>query len=189
MHVREQVPDLIGPALMPDGTFGEIRLHDPGHWTILFFYPADFTYVCPTEIQAFVDAHETFAASGSRIIGASGDSVYAHLAWVERDFGGRLPFALLGDINRQWATVFDVMNQEEGIALRATFIVDPAGTLRMAHVADTDVGRNVQEIVRQLEALKSGGLCPAGWRPGEPHVGPAHAHEHPRHETHEHSRH
>jgi peroxiredoxin (alkyl hydroperoxide reductase subunit C) len=172
MHVREMVPDLDGQALLPDGSFGEVTLRDATRWTVVFFYPADFTFVCPTEIRAFAAGHEKFAEAGARILGASIDSVHSHKAWVERDFPGGLPFPLVGDVTRAWARAFGVLDESEGVALRGTFLVDPEGVLRMAHVVDTDVGRSVEEVLRELQAFKSGGLCPAGWTPGQAHVGP-----------------
>jgi alkyl hydroperoxide reductase subunit AhpC len=172
MHVRSLVPDLEGQAVMPDGTFGDVRLRDAALWTVVFFYPADFTFVCPTEIRAFSASNDDFRKAGARILGVSIDSVHSHAAWIERDFGGGLPFPLVGDVTREWTGAFDVLEPEAGVALRGTFLVDPGGTLRMAHVTDLDVGRNVDEVYRELEAFKSGGLCPAGWRPGQANLEP-----------------
>lgn len=173
MHVRDPVPELDGPALMPDGSFGSVSLRSLGEWTVVFFYPADFTFVCPTEIRAFKAGHEKFVAAGARVVGVSVDSVHSHKAWLDRDFPGGLPFPLVGDTSHAWARAFGVLDEAEGVALRGTFLIDAEGLLRMAHVVDVDVGRNVEEVLRELQAFQSGGLCPAGWTPGHPHVGPS----------------
>jgi len=149
------------------GDFVDVKLSDyRGTWVVLFFYPLDFTFVCPTEIQGFARHNAEFEALGAQVLGASVDSEHSHKAWIERDFGS-LPFPLLSDIKREATEAYGVL-LPDGIALRGTFIVDPEGTLRYAVVHDNDIGRNTDETLRVLQALQTGALCPIDWRPGEP---------------------
>jgi peroxiredoxin (alkyl hydroperoxide reductase subunit C) len=150
--------------------------HDPrtitlseyrGRWLVLFFYPRDFTFVCPTEIQAFAELEPQFEDLHAEVIAASTDSYFSHKAWFERD--SRLAgvcFPVLADTSHQLADAFGVL-LEDGTALRGTFIFDPDGMLRSMQINDLDVGRNVEETVRTIAALRTGQLCPADWRPGE----------------------
>jgi alkyl hydroperoxide reductase subunit AhpC len=147
----------------------EVRLADyRGQWVVLFFYPRDFTFVCPTEIQAFARLHADFTAEGAAVLGASTDSYYAHKAWFETDPRlAMVAYPVLADTAQTVAAAFGVL-LEDGTALRATFIVDPEGTVRHAQINDLDVGRNIDETLRLLRALKTGELCPAAWNPGTP---------------------
>ncbi len=145
------------------------RLSDfHGKWIVLFFYPGDFTFVCPTEIQAFAALQPRFAEEHAVIIGASTDSYYSHKAWFETD--PRLAdvnYLVAADSSHRLSEAFDVL-LEDGRALRGTFIIDPEGVVRQVQVNDLDVGRNVEETLRTLRALRTGELCPVGWQPGEP---------------------
>lgn len=148
------------------GEFQDVGLSDyRGKWVVLFFYPLDFTFVCPTEIRGFAAANEEFEKLGAQVLGASVDSEHSHKAWIERDFGS-LPFPLLSDIRREAADAYGVL-LPEGVALRGTFIVDPEGTLKYAVVHDNSIGRNTDETLRVLQALQTGELCPLDWRPGQ----------------------
>lgn len=152
---------------MADGSFKEVKLADyRGKWLILFFYPLDFTFVCPTEIQGFNKHLEQFKKLGAEILACSTDSVYSHKAWVEKDLG-KIQFPILGDTGHKVARTFNVLLEEKGIALRGTFIIDPDGVLKSAVVNDLSVGRSVDETLRTLEAFKSGKLTGCGWKPGE----------------------
>lgn len=154
-----------------DGEFMSARLDDyAGTWVVLFFYPLDFTFVCPTEIRGFAGRLKEFEALGAQVIGASVDSKYSHLAWAERDFG-KLGFPLLSDIKREATEAYGVLLPDEGIALRGTFIIDPEGVLRYAVVHDNSIGRNTDETLRVLQALQTGELCPIDWKPGEETLG------------------
>jgi len=154
-----------------DGEFMSARLGDyAGTWVVLFFYPLDFTFVCPTEIRGFAGRLKEFEDLGAQVIGASVDSKYSHLAWAERDFG-KLGFPLLSDIKREATEAYGVLLPDEGIALRGTFIIDPEGVLRYAVVHDNSIGRNTDETLRVLQALQTGELCPIDWKPGEETLG------------------
>ena len=153
LQVGQKVPDVAAQALLSDGTFKEVKLSDfKEKWVVLFFYPLDFTFVCPTEIQGFNKHYQEFKKLNAEIIGASTDSVYSHKAWVEASLG-KVQFPMLGDTSHQVAKTFNVLLQDKGIALRGTFIIDPAGILKSAVVNDLPVGRSVEETLRTLQAL------------------------------------
>lgn len=154
-------------ALLPDGTFNPVKLSDyRGKWLVLFFYPLDFTFVCPTEIQGFDAKLEEFKKLGAEVLTASTDSVYSHKAWQEGVLG-KLKFPMLGDTNHQVSKAFGVLVEEKGISLRGTFIIDPEGILRSALVNDLSVGRSVDETLRTLQAFQTGELTPCNWKPGQ----------------------
>ncbi len=142
-----------------------------GKWLVLFFYPLDFTLLCPTEITALSDRFEEFAELGAEVLGVSTDSIYAHRAWINTPRGenglGRLNFPLASDITKRVARDYGVLIEEEGIALRGLFIVDPVGILQYTVVNNLNIGRSVDETLRVLEGLQTGGLCPADWKPGK----------------------
>lgn len=142
-----------------------------GKWLVLFFYPLDFTFVCPTEIRGFNSKLSEFSSIGAEILGVSTDSVYSHRAWIKtpvNDGGlGGLNYPLASDITKQVARDYGVLVEEEGIALRGLFIIDPEGILRYQVVTDLNVGRSIDETLRVLQALQTGGLCPIDWHPGE----------------------
>jgi peroxiredoxin (alkyl hydroperoxide reductase subunit C) len=141
----------------------------PGKWIVLFFWPMDFTFVCPTEIAEFGRRTRDFEQRGAQVLGASIDSQYVHLAWRERDPSLRdLPFPMLADTKRELSQALGVLHDKEGVALRATFLVDPQGTIRAASINDLSVGRNVDEVLRLLDALQTNALTPCNWRKGEP---------------------
>ncbi len=177
--VGEPAPDFSGNAVVDRGeNFKQLNLLDyRGKWLVLFFYPLDFTFVCPTEIRGFQRRKEEFDTLGAEIIGCSTDSVYSHKAWMERPRtkGGidRLDFPLIGDTNLKMARDYGVLIEDQGIALRGTFIIDPDGKLRHATINDTGVGRAVDETVRNLQALQTGELCPQNWKPGKRTLGKA----------------
>ena len=142
-----------------------------GKWLVLFFYPADFTFVCPTEITAFNDRVQEFKDLDCEILGVSVDSVYSHPAWIKtpKEKGGLGPvnYPLASDITKEVSRAYGVLIEEEGVALRGLFIIDPEGIVKYQLVHDNNIGRNVDEVLRVLEALQAGGLCPANWKPGE----------------------
>ena len=132
-----------------------------GKWLVVFFWPKDFTFVCPTEIIGFGDIEGEFADRDAQLLGASTDSDFVHLAWREsREDLGKSPFPWLSDIKRELATSLGILDKSAGVALRATFIVDPDGVIRWASVNDLSVGRNPQEVLRVLDALQTDELCP-----------------------------
>lgn len=146
-----------------------IRLRDyAGSWVALFFYPRDFTFVCPTEIAAFADLHREFAAEGAVLLGASTDSYHSHRAWFETDMRlSGVNFPVLADTSHRLSRELGVL-RDDGTALRATFLVDPERAIRHASLTDGEVGRAPAETLRVLQAFATGELCPVAWRPGEP---------------------
>ena len=138
-----------------------------GKWQVYFFWPKDFTFVCPTEIAEFGRKSSEFAERDAQVLGASVDSEFVHLAWRKDhpDLRG-LPFPMLADLRKDLSGALGVLD-EEGVAKRATFIVDPAGTIRFASVTDMNVGRNVNEVLRVLDALQTDELCPCNWQRGD----------------------
>jgi peroxiredoxin 2/4 len=137
-----------------------------GKWTVLFFYPLDFTFVCPTEILGFNAMVKEFEAANVQIVGASVDSVYSHKAWCEGSLG-QLNFPLLSDLSHRIARDYGVLNEEKGLAYRGVFIIDPQGILRSYLVNDLSVGRNVEEVLRTVQAFQTGSNCPVNWKPGQ----------------------
>jgi alkyl hydroperoxide reductase subunit AhpC len=141
---------------------------DAGKWKIIFFWPKDFTFVCPTEIAAFGKLNGEFGDRDAVVYGVSIDSEFVHLAWRRSHPDLKdLPFAMLADIKREISGAFGVLDRKEGVALRATFIVDPDNVIRFASVNDLNVGRNPQEVLRVLDALQTDELCPCNWQKGE----------------------
>jgi alkyl hydroperoxide reductase subunit AhpC len=137
-----------------------------GRWVVLFFYPRDFTFICPTELAAFAERHDDFTAERAVVIGASTDSYFSHKAWFESDprlAGVRYP--VIADTAHELSRAFDVL-LEDGATHRATFIIDPSGVLLHMSVNEHDVGRSVDEVLRILRAFRTGALCPADWAPG-----------------------
>ena len=139
-----------------------------GKWQVLFFWPKDFTFVCPTEIAAFGKLDKEFRARDAQLLGASIDSEYVHLAWRrEKEELRALPFPMLADVKRELAGSLGILDPEAGVAQRATFIVDPQGVIRFVYVTDLNVGRSPEEVLRVLDALQTDELCPCNWQPGE----------------------
>ncbi len=150
----------------------QIALEDyRGTWLVFFFYPLDFTFVCPTEILAVSDRYAEFLALGADVLGCSTDSVYSHFAWINtpQDKNGiaGVKYPLLADYKKETASAYGVLDEQDGKAQRGLFIIDPAGILRYSVVTADNVGRSVEETLRVLQALQSGGLCPAEWKPGK----------------------
>jgi len=147
--------------------------HDshPGKWRVVFFWPMDFTFVCPTEIAAFGERSAEFARLGAQVLGASTDTHWVHLAWRNNHPALRaLPIPMLADTKRELSSALGILH-EDGVPLRATFIVDPQGMIRHVSVNDLSVGRNVEETLRILAALQTDELTPCGWTPGQATLG------------------
>ena len=153
----------------PGVSFTEITsASDAGKWKIVFFWPKDFTFVCPTEIAAFGKLAGEFADRDAVVYGVSTDSEFVHLNWrVYNDDIRDLPIPMLADIKRELSTALGILDKQAGVALRATFIVDPDGTSQWAAVNGLNVGRNPQEVLRVLDALQTDELCPCNWKQGE----------------------
>lgn len=139
-----------------------------GKWKLFFFWPKDFTFVCPTEIAAFGKLNSEFADRDCQILGGSTDSEFVHLAWRNNhDDLKELPFPMLSDIKRNLCGELGILDEAEGVAQRATYLVDPQGVIRFVYVTDLSVGRNPQEVLRVLDALQTDELCPCNWQKGQ----------------------
>ncbi|MFT7639543.1 MAG: alkyl hydroperoxide reductase subunit AhpC [Pirellulaceae bacterium] len=172
--VTQEAPEFKAQAVMPDGSFKEVSLSDyRGQYVLLFFYPLDFTFVCPTEIIAFSDRNQEFADLGVQLLGCSIDSHFSHLAWrnVPRNEGGigDIQYPLIADLNKDIGRAYDVL-LGGGITLRGLFLIDPKGIVRHQVVNDLPLGRSVCEAVRMVKALQfveeNGEVCPANWTEG-----------------------
>ena len=141
---------------------------DAGKWKVVFAWPKDFTFVCPTEIAAFGKLNGEFADRDAVIYGVSTDSEFVHLAWRQNHADLKtLPFAMLADTNRRLSSALGILDVDAGVAKRATYLVDPDGIIRFVYVTDMNVGRNPQEVLRVLDALQTDELCPCNWQKGE----------------------
>lgn len=153
-----------------NGQFKTVSLKDyQGKWVCLFFYPLDFTFVCPTEIRSFAQNEAAFKELGCEVVGCSTDSEYSHKAWFEKDLP-EVKFPVLADTAHNVARDYGVLMEDKGIALRGTYLIDPKGVLQWMSVNALGTGRNVDEVIRTLQALKTGELCPADWKPGKPTI-------------------
>lgn len=140
----------------------------PGKWLVFFFWPKDFTFVCPTEIAEFGRLNQEFIDRDAQLLGVSTDSEFVHLAWKQqKDELRDLPFPMLSDIKRDLSGGLGILDEQEGVAQRATFIIDPQGMIRFVMVTDLNVGRNPSEVLRVLDALQTDELCPCNWKKGE----------------------
>ena len=169
LTVGDRFPAFRLTAVVPsegDGGFEEVA-HPaaPGQWLVVFFWPKDFTFVCPTEIAEFGRLAPEFAARGARLLGASTDSEYAHLAWRRSHPDLRdLPFPMVSDLARELSSALGILDRAAGVCLRATFVVDPEGVIRFVSCNDLSTGRSPAEVLRVLDALQTGELCPVGWK-------------------------
>ncbi|MEM4555143.1 MAG: peroxiredoxin [Candidatus Anstonellaceae archaeon] len=166
MRVGEKVPDFVLDAYH-NGHIKKISSKEfAGKWVVLFFYPRDFTFVCPTELKAMAQRQADFEKENAVIVAASTDSAWSHKAWIEKDLP-EVRYPILADTGHQLARQYGILVEEDGTALRGTFIIDPNGILQYMVVSNMNVGRSVDEIYRVLCALKTGGLCPANWKKGD----------------------
>ncbi|MBE0598829.1 MAG: peroxiredoxin [Desulfuromonadales bacterium] len=170
LQVGQPAPDFTMEGVVGK-EFKEFTLSDyRGRWVVLFFYPLDFTFVCPTEIIGFNERYEEFRKLNAEILGASVDSKFSHLAWISNELGD-LHYPLLSDITKEVANRYGILIQQQGISLRGLYIIDPNGILRYELVHDLGVGRSVDETLRVLEALQTGELCPINWKRGKETLG------------------
>lgn len=148
--------------------FRKVSLADyRGRWVVLFFYPGDFTFVCPTEIKGFNRSLTEFDATNAVVLAASTDSRYSHRAWIQSGALDTLNYPLLADFTKQTARAYGVLDEESGTARRGLFIIDPKGVVRHSVIHDDKVGRSVEETLRVLKALQTEELCPLNWKPGD----------------------
>ncbi len=172
ISIGHPIPDVVSEAYLPDGRIEPISLAQyRGKWLVLFFWPLDFTFVCPTEIRAYSDLSHDFDVSGAVLLGASVDSAHAHRAWVRHGLG-TVKFPMLGDVSRALSQGFGVL-AESGVAVRATFIINPEGLVMSVAANDLNVGRSARETLRLLHALQSGELTACEWQPGQAFVAAA----------------
>lgn len=170
--IGQPAPLFTAKAVVDGGEFKEVSLSDyKGKWVILFFYPADFTFVCPTEITQFRDRLREFKDAGADVLGCSTDSEHSHRRWIRDDLKD-LGYPLLADLTHRMSRDYGVYLEDRGIATRGTFIIDPEQKIQYVGIHNTSVGRDAGEILRVLKALQSGELCGAGWKPGEKHLSP-----------------
>ena len=172
LGVGEKFPSfslLATVSLDPGKAFATITDADyAGQWKVFFFWPKDFTFVCPTEIASFGKLDREFRERNAQLLGGSTDSEFVHLAWRQQHPALRhLPFPMLSDIKRELCSALGILDPADGVAQRATFIVDPQGVIRFAYVTDISVGRNPNEVLRVLDALQTEQLTPCNWQPGE----------------------
>lgn len=190
--VSKPAPDFKATAVMPDGTFKEVKLEDyKGKYLLLFFYPLDFTFVCPTEIIAFSDKVSEFKDRDTEIMGVSVDSQFSHLAWknTDRKKGGLgdIQYPLLADIDKKVSRDYGVL-AEAGIAFRGLFLIDKNGIVQHTLVNNLPLGRNVNEALRMVDALRhheeNGEVCPANWQKGDEGMKPGPKESQPYFEKH-----
>jgi peroxiredoxin (alkyl hydroperoxide reductase subunit C) len=176
--VGKAAPDFTAAAVMEDGEIREdfnLKGHLKGHYGLVFFYPLDFTFVCPSEILAYSNRVPQFESRKVRVVAVSVDSPYSHFAWRNTDpkHGGlgRVRFPLVSDLTKSIARDYDVLIEDQGVALRGTFLIDRAGIVRHQLVNDLPLGRNADEALRMVDAMQfheeHGEVCPAGWQKGE----------------------
>ncbi len=168
--INQPAPAFKTQAVLDGGEVKTISLDDyKGKWVVLYFYPLDFTFVCPTEITQFRDCIKDFSDAGAVVLGCSVDSVHSHKRWIKDDLGN-LGHPLLADLTKRMSRDYGVLIEEAGIATRGTFIIDPNQKIQYMGIHNTAVGRDAKEILRVLQACQSGELCAAGWKKGDKHI-------------------
>lgn len=172
LTIGDQFPSFsVKGVISPNMQDAFIDIHNKTYadkWQIFFFWPKDFTFVCPTEIAEFGRLHQEFVDRDAQLLGVSIDSEFVHLAWKQQNDELRnLPFPMLADTKRDLSLATGILDKNEGVAQRAAFIVDPQGIIRFVMVTDLNVGRNPKEVLRILDALQTDELCPCNWQKGE----------------------
>ena len=168
--VGKKAPDFTAEAVVGDGEFKKVSLSDyKGKWVVLFFYPADFTFICPTEIKEFSMKDDSFKEANAQVLGVSTDSKHSHKAWIKGDLG-KLNHPLIADFNKTIARDYDCL-EPSGVAQRATFIINGEGTVVSAQYNADLLGRSVLETLRLLQAAQTGERCPVEWKPGQKTLG------------------
>ena len=172
IKVGDKFPDIEIGALIGDDVSKKVKISDyKGKWAVVYFYPLDFTFVCPTEIKAFSDTVPDFEDRNCVVLGGSCDSVYSHLGWVQaKSELKNLKHPLFADYKKELSSALGILDHSKGVSQRATFIVDPDGIVRFVYVTDLSVGRNPDEVLRVLDALQTDELCPCNWKKGQPTI-------------------
>ncbi|OIO31312.1 peroxiredoxin [Candidatus Nomurabacteria bacterium CG1_02_43_90] len=172
-QIGHEIPEIEAEAFHNE-EIKKIKLSDyRGKWLILFFYPADFTFVCPTELEEMANHYGEFQKLGAEVLSVSGDTVFVHKAWHDTSEAiKKITFPMVADPRRDLCVAFGTLIEEEGLSLRGTFVVDPDGILRIVEMNDNSVGRNAKELLRKLQAAQfvrehNGNVCPASWEPGD----------------------
>ena len=166
LRIGGKAPDFTLKGVLA-GTVSDYSLRQfRGKWAVLFFYPADFTFICPTEVTGFSKMAAEFRAEQAEVIGVSVDPPESHVKWAQ-ELGG-VDYVLLSDVERTVSRAYGVLDEQENVSMRATFIINPAGDIVYAVVSHTNVGRSVEETLRVLKALRTERLCPSDWKPGAP---------------------
>lgn len=173
LNINQPAPDFKNLKSFQNGEFKEVSLTDyVGHWLVLFFYPRNFTFVCPTELRGFAKHAEEFQALGCDILAASTDSEWSHKNWFESELT-EVKYPIIADTTQALSRSYGVLNEEDGSANRGLFLINPEGNIKYIVVSAGSVGRSVTETLRVLKALQSGDLCPLEWRTGEATLGKA----------------
>lgn len=173
IRIGQPAPDFDNVMSYHKGEFHPVSLKNyRGSWLVLFFYPRDFTFICPTELKGFATHETEFSKCNTKVLGASTDSEWSHKAWFERDLP-EVDYPVLADTTQEVARAYDVLNEQDGSAERGLFIIDPEGIVRYALISAGSVGRSVKETLRVLNALQTGERCPVEWAPGETTLGKA----------------
>lgn len=171
IHLNQPAPQFVGATAVQKGQFKEVSLSDyKGSWLVFFFYPRDFTFVCPTELKAFAELEAEFTKLGAQVLAASTDSEWSHKAWFSSDLP-QVTYPVIADVTHLISKDYDVFEPKDGSAHRGLFIIDPAQNIRYALISDGSVGRSAHETLRVLGALQTGELCPAEWQKGQTTLG------------------
>jgi len=173
IHIGKPAPDFQSVTAYHKGEFHKVSLSQfKGKWLVFFFYPRDFTFICPTEIKGFGTHRKEFEALNAEVLGCSTDSEWSHKNWFERDLK-EVDYPVLADTTQKVSRDYDVLNEDDGSSERGLFLIDPEGVVRYALVSAGSVGRSVAETLRVLKALQSGELCPVEWNEGDKTLGKA----------------
>lgn len=173
IHVGKPAPDFTQVTAYHKGEFTKVSLADyKGSWVAFFFYPRDFTFICPTELKGFEKHEAEFTALNCKVLAASTDSEWSHKAWFERDLP-EITYPVLADTTQKISRDYGVLDEDDGSSQRGLFIIDPDGVVKYIIISAGSVGRSVTETLRVIKALQSGELCPVEWAPGEQTLGKA----------------
>ncbi len=174
LAIGKPAPEFTAPAYHKGNIDGKVSLADfRGKWVLLFFYPLDFTFVCPTELIELGEMKDEFDKANCQIIGASIDSVFSHKGWADADDRiAKLDFPIISDLTKEISFDYGILH-DDGMSLRGAFIIDPDGILKSMTINDLPVGRNIEELLRTVKAFQTGDLCPVNWNQGEKTLGKA----------------